>query len=52
MITDKTTPPTKVDNRRPTLSVSRNAGIEVANIKIAETPDARNEASDEESPAC
>lgn len=52
MITDSTTPPYRVDARRPILSVNRNAGIEVMNIKMAETPDARNEASDEDSPAC
>lgn len=38
--------------RRPHLSASRNAGMEMANMRIAERPDARKDAVDEDSPAC
>lgn len=40
------------DVRRPHLSASKKAGTDIASISIAETPDARNDAVAEDSPAC
>lgn len=45
-------PPVMADVRRPHLSASKKAGTEIASISIADTPDARNDAVFEESPAC
>lgn len=45
-------PPVIAEVRRPHLSARRKAGIEIASIRMAETPEARNEAVEDESPAC
>jgi hypothetical protein len=41
---DMVVPPEMVAVRRPHLSAKRKAGIDMASIAIAETPEARNEA--------
>jgi hypothetical protein len=51
MIVARTIPPYSVDTRRPALSVRRKAGIELRQITIAETPEARKEDLDVERPA-
>ena len=48
---DKPRPPTMTIVRRPHLSAKRKAGIEIATIRIAERPEARNEASPAGRPA-
>jgi hypothetical protein len=44
-------PPQSVEARRPILSVKRKAGMDVTQRRIAETPDAKNDALAEDSPA-
>jgi hypothetical protein len=51
MVPERTMPPVMADARRPHLSARREAGILKKSIKIAETPDARNEAVCEGNPA-
>jgi hypothetical protein len=41
-----------VERRRPNRSTNIKAGIEEAKIRIAETPEARNDALEEDKPAC
>lgn len=44
-------PPVMAEVRRPHLSDSKKAGIEIANIKMPDMPDARNDAVAEDKPA-
>lgn len=48
---DKPTPPVMMEALRPHLSAKRTAGMEIASMRIAETPEARNEAEPLERPA-
>lgn len=45
-------PPVIADVRRPHLSASKKAGTDIASMRIPDTPDARNDAVAEDSPAC
>lgn len=49
---ESSTPPVIADVRLPHLSASRKPGMEMANIRIDETPEARNDALSEDRPAC
>lgn len=41
-----------MDARRPHLSASKKAGMEVRKMRIADTPEAKNDALEDERPAC
>jgi hypothetical protein len=45
-------PPQMTIVRRPNLSTVKKAGIDIKNMSIAETPDARNDAVEPGRPAC
>ena len=49
---DKPIPPVITEALRPQLSAKMKAGTDTANMRIAETPDARKEAVPLERPAC
>lgn len=49
---ESASPPEIAEVRRPHLSASSNAGMEIASISIAETPDARKDAVWFGRPAC
>jgi hypothetical protein len=49
---DKIIPPIMVEVRRPHLSANKKAGMDMANIKIAERPEARKPAVFPDNPAC
>lgn len=51
MTPDKSTPPVIAEVLRPHLSASKKAGTEIANIKIADSPEARKDAVCEDNPA-
>ena len=51
MLPDKPNPPAIVHVLRPHASAQRKAGMDMARIKMADTPDARNEASPLDKPA-
>lgn len=52
MMPERPMPPVMADVRLPHLSASKKAGTDIASMSIPETPDARNEAVAEDSPAC
>lgn len=52
MIPERPMPPVIADVLRPHLSASKKAGTDIANMRIPDTPDARNDAVAEDSPAC
>ena len=52
IVVERASPPYMVEARRPQRSESRKAGMEVTKIRTAEMPDAKNEALDEDRPAC
>ena len=41
-----------MDARRPHLSANKKAGMEARKKRIADTPDAKNDAFEDERPAC
>ena len=49
---DRPMPPVMTEVLRPQLSAKINAGTDIANIRMAETPDARKEAVPLDRPAC
>lgn len=48
----KVMPPLITEVRRPHLSANKKPGMEIANIRIDDKPEARNEALSVDSPAC
>lgn len=46
------TPPVMADVRLPHLSASMNPGMETANMRMDETPEAKKDALSEDKPAC
>lgn len=48
----RASPPAMADVRRPHLSAKINAGIDMASIRMAESPDAKKEAVLPGNPAC
>lgn len=49
---ERTKPPEMADVLRPHLSANMKAGMDTASMRIADTPDAKKDAVEDDNPAC